>query len=93
MLAVKEINRGFNFQAGFANKFGRCTSRQLLRHVAPEDRAYYLGLTWPLPTDKPLWTSHRIIYTKKNPILLLYTSDSLLFAVIFNHGNAFLAGG
>jgi len=26
MLTVREINRGFNFQAGFANKFG-CLSR------------------------------------------------------------------
>jgi len=24
VLAIKEINRGFDFQAGFANKFGGC---------------------------------------------------------------------
>jgi hypothetical protein len=27
MLAVKEINREFDFQAGFANKFGGCVAR------------------------------------------------------------------
>jgi hypothetical protein len=27
VLAIKEINRGLDFQAGFANKFGGCVSR------------------------------------------------------------------
>jgi hypothetical protein len=32
MLAIKEINQGFDFQAGFANNFSRCVWEYIKRY-------------------------------------------------------------
>jgi hypothetical protein len=42
VLAIKEINRGFDFQAGFANKFGATTTASI-KHLPSEIATEYLA--------------------------------------------------